>query len=173
MVKEFLECGKIVTTHGVKGEVKIEPWADSAEFLKEFKAFYLNNGQTELKVKSSRVHKSALLAVFDGIDDMDKALAMRGKVLFIKRADADLSDGKFFWQDLIGLEVVDENNHSIVYGKLRDISEIPGANDVYYITNEEGKEFLIPGIKDVVKKIDLEENKMYISPLEGLFDDEN
>ena len=173
MVKEFLECGKIVTTHGVKGEVKIDVWADTPEFLKEFKTFYLDNGKAELKVKSSRVHKGALLAVFDGVDNMDKAEAMRGKILFIRRADADLSDGKFFWQDLMGLEVVDINDNSVVFGKIHDISSIPGANDVYYILNEDGKEYLIPGIKDIVKKIDLEENKMYISPMEGLFDDEN
>lgn len=172
MIKEYLECGKIVTTHGIKGEVKIEPWADSAEFLTEFKNFYLNNGEKQLKVKSSRVHKNSLLALFEGVDSMNEAEKLRGSVIYIKRADAYLPEGIYFWQDLIGLQVVDVNDESIFYGEITDISNIPGANDVYYL-KKDGKEYLIPGIKEIIIKTDLENNKMYISPLEGLFDDED
>ena len=172
MIKEYLECGKIVTTHGIKGEVKIEPWAENAEFLKEFKRFYLKNGEKEMKIKSSRIHKNSLLAVFESVESMDDAEKLRGSVIYIKRSDANLPEGKYFWQDLIGMKVVDVDDENIFYGDITDISNIPGANDVYYL-KKGGKEYLIPGVKDIVKKTDLENNIMYISPLEGLFDDED
>lgn len=172
MKKEFLECGKIVSTHGIKGELKVEPWADSAEFLTGFKEFYLENGNVCLNVMASRTHKNMVLILFDNYDDIDKANTLRGKIIYIKRSDALLNEGDYFWQDLIDMKVYDCENKSICYGKITDISQT-GSNDVYYIENDNGEEILVPAIKDVIKSIDLDNNEMLIKPLEELNADEN
>ena len=93
----------------------------------------------------------------------------RGKTLYIRRADAKLEEGDYFIQELIGLSVVDRDTGR-VYGTLTDVSQT-GANDVYHITDGEGQEWLIPAIPQVIQSVDLEGEKMIITPLEGLFDE--
>ncbi|MEF9983645.1 MAG: ribosome maturation factor RimM [Oscillospiraceae bacterium] len=171
MKNKFIECGKIVTTHGIKGEVKIEPWADSPEFLFDFKKLYLEKGEICLKVLSCRMHKNMVLAIFEGYDDIDKSNTLRSKILYIDREDANLDEDDYFWQDLIGLNVVDVDDETISYGKITNITET-GANDVYYIKDEDGNEKLIPAIPQVIIKIDMDNEKMFIRPLEGLFDED-
>jgi 16S rRNA processing protein RimM len=171
MLKQFLEAGKIVGTHGVRGELRVDPWCDSAEFLKQFRALYLSKGSVPMKVLSSRVHKSQLLVTLEGIDTVDKADVYRGKILYLNRKDAHIPAGRYFMEDLIGLGVYDADTF-VYYGTLTEIMRT-GANDVYQITSLGKKDYLIPAVAPVVQEIDLEKGKMLIRPIKGIFDDED
>lgn len=171
IIKQYLEIGKIVTTHGIKGEVKVQPWCDSPDFLCGFDNFYLNNGKEKIEVSDVRIQKNMVIMKLVGIDTPEQAVTFRNKVIYINRNDAELDEGSYFVQDLIGLKVIDADT-SESYGELVDVSET-GANDVYHIKAENGKEFLIPAIPDVIIKTDIDEGIMLIRPLKGLFDDED
>lgn len=173
MIKEFLEVGQIVGTHGVRGEMRLNPWADGPEFVKQFKTFYYDNsGAKSVKVISARPHGNVAIVKLDGIDTVEKASAMRNKVLYIRRADAKIKEGSYFISELIGCDVFDAEDGNICYGVLSDVSET-GANDVWHIKAEDGKEYLIPSIPDVVIDTDVANNRIVIRPLKGIFDDED
>ena len=168
MKKQFLDSGKIVGTHGIKGEVRIEPWADSPEFLCAFKKLYLDErGETAIKVKS-RPHKNITLCKIEGIDTIEAAERLRGKIVYIDRGDIKLDEGVHFVQDFIGLEVRDFETDE-VYGTLTDVLRT-GANDVYEITRD-GKKYLAPVIDEVVREINTEKGYVLITPMKGIFDD--
>lgn len=168
MKKQFLDSGKIVGTHGIKGEVRIEPWADSPEFLCAFKKLYLDErGETAIKVKS-RPHKNITLCKIEGIDTIEAAERLRGKIVYIDRGDIKLDEGVHFVQDLIGLEVRDFETDE-PYGTLTDVLRT-GANDVYEITRD-GKKYLAPVIDEVVREINTEKGYVLITPMKGIFDD--
>jgi 16S rRNA processing protein RimM len=171
MVKQFLEAGKIVGTHGVRGELRVDPWCDSAEFLKQFHTLYLNRGEIPLKVISSRVHKSQLLLTLENVNTVEAADTYRGKILYLKRDDAKIPQGHYFMADLIGLDVYDVDTF-VYYGTVTEIMRT-GANDVYQITSPGKKNYLIPAVEPVIKSIDLEKGKMLIQPIKGIFDDED
>ena len=171
MKKQYLDSGKIVGTHGIKGEVRIEPWCDSPEFLCAFKKLYLDEkGQTFIEVKS-RPHKNITLAKIKGVDTIEAAEKLRGKIIYINRDDITLDEGVNFVQDLIGIEVKDAENGT-VYGKLTDVIRT-GANDVYEITDSNNKKYLAPVIDEVVEEIDVDGGFVLIRPMKGIFDDED
>jgi len=170
MKKKYLECGKIVSTHGIKGEIKVQHWCDYPEYLCEFDFLYLENGAKKLEVERARAHKNMAILKLAGIDDIDTAAGLRGKTVYIDRDEAP-EDDEIFIQDLFGIEVRDADSGEI-YGKVTDVLQT-GANDVYEMTKEDGKKLLFPAIPDVVINIDLEEGFMLIRPLRGLFDDED
>lgn len=171
MPKQYIECGKIVTTHGLQGELKVQPWCDYPEFLEEFERFYLEEGKTLLEVATCRIHKGMGLIRFKGYDTIESVAPLRNKVLYINRDDDQLAEGDYYIQDLIGLEVYDIDSKEL-YGKLTEVSPT-GANDVYHILFADGKEHLIPAIPQVVLSVDMVAGRMEIRPLEGLFDDED
>ena len=147
MLKQYIEVGKIVGTHGIKGEVRVEPWCDSPAFLSKFKTLYLNEGKEEIKV-SCRPHKNIALVKIADVDTIENAELLRGKVLYINRKDVKLPKGKNFVQDLIGCKVVDVDKGA-EYGEITDVIKT-GANDVYSVKSPEGREYLIPVIDDIV-----------------------
>lgn len=164
MSKELLQAGKIVNTHSLKGEVRIYPYCDSAEFLCEVKKMYIDN--EAYSVASARVHKGQALIRFKGIDHINKAEPLIGKLVYFKKHEVPLKEGQYYIDDIIGLEVVDIDNGT-VYGKV--ISVFPtGANDVFEVKGD--KTYYVPKINDVVKQIDLSNKKILIRPLEGLFE---
>ena len=172
MIKEFLEVGQIVGTHGIRGEVRLNPWADSPEFLKQFKTLYYDkNGEKSVKVLAARPHGNIVILKLDGVDTVENASKLRNRVLYIRRADAKIADGSYFIEELIGCNVVDADDECVSYGTLTDVSET-GANDVWHI-EKGGKEYLIPAIPDVVINADVANNRVVIRPLKGIFDDEN
>ncbi|MBP0963103.1 MAG: 16S rRNA processing protein RimM [Oscillospiraceae bacterium] len=159
----------MVTTHGIRGEVKVEPWCDGPEFLLDFDTFYLGRERRPMQVEKSRVHGNMVLIKLKGLDTPEEATKLRGTVIYIDRDDVELEEGEYFIQDIIGLEVVDaDDGHT--YGKLVDVTE-NGANQVYHIRFDDEKVQLIPAIPQVVIAIKLEEGRMEIRPLPGLFDD--
>lgn len=170
MRQKFIETGKIVGTHGVRGELRAEPWSDSPEFLKSLKNLYTDGGKTKLPLVSSRVHKGQVLLKLQGVDTVEQADALRGKVLWLDREDVTLEPGRFFLQDLIGLKALDGNTGR-EYGVLKEV--IPtGANDVYRIRNSAGKDFLFPAVSHMIKQIDLEQETIWLLPIPGIFDGE-
>jgi len=170
MRKQYLECGKIVSTHGIKGEVKVQHWCDSSDYLIGLENLYLDKGERPITIKSARTNKSMVIMKISGIDDMDAAAALRGKVLYMNRDDDPDDDGVFL-QDLMGIGVTDADTGK-GYGTLTDVFHT-GANDVYEITDDDGKKRLVPAIPDVVIMIDIDRGRMTIRPLKGLFDDED
>lgn len=172
MLKKYLEVGQIVGTHGVRGEMRVNPWCDSPDFMKQFKHFYLSkDGAEPLKVISCRPHGNIALLKVEGIDSIDAANRIMRKVLYMDRAEANLRQGENFIQDLIDCTVSDADTGT-VYGKLTDVMET-GANDVWQITDEKGKEYLIPAIKEVISETDVEKGVIKIRPMKGIFDDAN
>ena len=171
MIKEYLEIGKITSTHGIKGEMRFQPWCDSPEFLTKFKTLYFDKkGEKAVKIKARPNGEMAILKI-EGIDTVEEAARLRDKVLYMKRADAKLPEGQYFIQELIGCTVYDADDESICYGLLSDVS-MTGANDVWHI-EKDGKEYLIPAIPPVVISTDVVEGVIKIRPLRGIFDDEN
>ena len=156
-MKSYLEIGKIVTLHGLRGDVKVQPWCDDAEFLCEFPVLYLGKEKKEVEVSHARPQKNMVLLHLEGYDTPEQ-----------NREDVELEEGTYFIQDLIGLDVIDADNGT-VYGTLKDVLQT-GANDVYVVQAEGGKEILIPAIPDVIVETNIEEHCMKIRPLEGLLD---
>ena len=168
MLKRYLEAGQIVNTHGIKGEVRVMPWCDSPEFLTGFEGFYFENGASYKKVKSARVNKTLTLMKFEGVDDVDSAVKLVKKIIYIDREWVKLPKGSYFEQDLLGLSVEDEKTGE-VYGVLREVART-GANDIYRV-DKDGREYWIPAVKQFIKSVDVPAGKMLISPIKGMFDD--
>lgn len=168
MTKEFLEVGKIVGVHGLKGEVRVDPWCDGPEFVCGFSTLYTAVGKA-LPVLSARVQKNVAVLLLKDVRTPEEAEAMRGTVLFIRREDAHLPEGVFFIQDLLGLKVVDRDSGA-EYGVISDVLRT-GANDVYAVKNGE-TEWLIPVIPDVVEEILPEEGLVRVNTgiVKGLFE---
>lgn len=169
MLKQFLEIGQIVSTHGVKGELRVNPWCDTPEFMKKFKTLYFDDkGENAVKVVICRPHGNIVILKLEGIDTVEQAQKLRNKVLYMSRKDAKIKKGDWFIQDLIGCTVYDADDNSVIYGTLTDVAQT-GANDIWFITNN-GKEYIIPAIKDVVINVDVENDSVFIKPLKGIFD---
>lgn len=169
MKKEYLEIGKIVNVHGLKGDVKIMPWCDDPELLCEFDSLYIDRDKKEIFIEDARVFKNMVIMRFEGCGTVEAAEKLRNKVLYIHRDDLELEEGVYFIQDLIGLQVIDADTGK-VYGTLKDVSPT-GANDVYEVRDEEqNKTYWIPAIPQVIIETDVDGGIMKIRPLEGLLD---
>jgi 16S rRNA processing protein RimM len=168
--KEYLECATVINTHGVRGDVKLESLCDSPEVLASLeRVFVLENGKyREIEVKHASVFKQFVLATLDGIDDMDKAMAMKGTTLYAAREDFVLEDGDYFIADLIGLDVIDNLNGK-KYGRIVDVIN-RGASDIYVIKTEDG-ERMMPAVEEFVKKVDLDEG-VFVETIPGLLSDD-
>lgn len=170
MKKKYLEAGKITTAHGINGEVRVQSLCDSLELLCEFDNFFLDDkGEKEIQVINSRIHKNIVIMELEEVLDRNQAESLKNTILYIDRDCLELPKDTYFIQDLIGLKVVDYNDNSISYGEIMDITKT-GSNDVYH-SKLNDKLYLIPAIPSVIKKTNLENNTMEITPLEGLFDD--
>jgi len=167
MKNEFLEAGKIVTTHGIRGEVKIMPYTDTPDLLCDFDRLFLGKEKHEIYIERSRVFKNMVIMKLKGVDTPEQAEKMRNTVLFMHRDDLELDEGVYFIQDLIGLEVKDVDTGE-VYGRITDVMQT-GANDVYVVSGDK-REYYIPAIPDVIISTDIDGNIMTIRPLEGLFE---
>lgn len=170
MKKQFLEIGKIVATQGIRGEFRVQYYCDSAEVLCDFDTLYLDKGKTEVAVERAYPHKNIVVMKLEGIDKIEQAQPLIGKILYLNRDDAELEEGLYFIQDIIGLTVKDADTGE-VYGKITDVYQ-NGASDVYSIRKENGAELLFPCIDEVVLSTDIDAGEMLIRPLPGLFDED-
>ena len=164
----LLETGKIVTTHGVRGEVRAEAWSNALEDLLDYPVFYRADGSS-LVVERSRVHRGAVNLKFKGYDDIDSAMTLIGTVLHIDKDAVSLPEGTYFIQDLLGMRVLDSDTGEC-YGVIVQVQPT-GANDVYHISQPGKRDKLIPAIRQVVVETDVDGGIMKIRPLKGLFDD--
>ena len=170
MKKQYLETGKIVGTHGIKGMTRVQVWADDNEFLGQFKYVYTDkDGNGKLEISRVQPHGTVALISFKGINTIEQAEKLRGTVIYINRKDAKLPEGRYFITDLLGCEVFDADTNELL-GKITDVSET-GANDVWHITKD-GKEYLVPAISDVIVSVDIDDEKAVIRPMKGIFDED-
>ena len=163
MKLQFIEAGEIVTTHGVRGEMKVLPWVDSPEVLCEFDRVRIDG--KEYEVESCRIQKSCNLLKLAGIDTMEAAQAMRGKTVELYREDID--DDVIFAAELIGVEVFADG---VCIGKIREVLDYPG-NSVYVVKGEH--EYMIPAVKQFILSTDVDANVMQVKLIEGMRTDEN
>jgi len=160
--RRFLEAGKIVNTHGIRGEVKIQHWCDSPEFLCSFERLYIN--ETPFNVLSARVHKGMVLALFEGINTVNMAMALKNSIVCIDREDVELEEGAYFVADIIGLPVFDEASGRII-GTLREVLDYP-ASRIFVVAGE--TEHLIPDVPEFIKKVDVEGGQITVHLIEGM-----
>lgn len=171
MKKTYLKIGKIVGSHGIKGMVRIECWCDSPEFLCKFKRLFTSESEDMvLKVEKAVPHKNIALVKIKGIDTIEQAEEKRGQVLYIFRDDAKLSKGRYFIEEILGCKVYDAVSEE-PYGEIVDVSAT-GANDIWHI-KKDGKEYLFPSVPNFVDTVDIIDEKIYINPPKGIFDDED
>lgn len=167
-MKQFLEIAKIVATQGLRGEVRCQYYCDSADVLCDFDELYFDKGNTPVRVERAYPHKNVVIMRFEGVDTIEKAQPLVGKMLYLNRDDAELEEGLYFVQDIIGLTVKDADSGKI-YGKITEVYQ-NGASDVYSMKQPDGSELMFPCIDEVVIKTDIEAGEMLIRPLKGLFD---
>lgn len=159
--QQYIEAGRIVNTHGVNGEVKIEVWLDSPQFMKKCGRIFV--GGNPVRIISGREHKGFLLARLEGVDDVNAAMCLKGKNVFIDRSDAKLPRGAFFLQDIIGASVVDEQGREV--GTLAEIMETP-ASMIYVVRGE--AEHLIPAVPEFILNTDAEAGVITVHMIEGM-----
>lgn len=162
MKSKWIEAGEIVNTHGLVGEVKILPWADSPEFLLDFDTLYLD--EAPVKIRSARVHKNCVLAMLEGVDSVDAAILLKGKTIRVAREDVHLPEGRYFLADLMGLEVRDADSGEVL-GTLVDILT-PPANQVYVVKGK--REYLIPAVEEFIVESNPEAGWIRVHLLEGM-----
>ena len=162
MRKTFIEAGEIVTTHGIRGEVKVLTWLDCPEMLCEFDRCRI--GGKEYKIDACRVQKNCNLMKLSGVDTMEDAQAMRGKVVELYRED--ISDDVIFAAELVGVEVYSDGK---CIGNITEVLDYPG-NAVYVVDNGT---YMIPAVKEFVLSTDLDKNEMQVKLIEGMRNDEN
>ncbi len=160
--KALIEAGRIVNTHGVQGEVKIEVWLDSPRFFRSFRRLVLGSGE-ELKVQSSKTHKDFVIAKLEGVEDVNAAMRLKGKTISVRREDAALPRGAFFLQDILGARVVDEEGREV--GVLEDVMETP-ASRIYVVKGK--TEHLIPAVPEFIKQTDPEAGIVTVHLIEGM-----
>lgn len=169
---EYLQIGKIVNTHGVKGEVRLIPLTNDPHRFDELEWIYVEKGIEKIKytIKDVKYTKGSVVLKLSGIDTMEAAQALRDCFVVVDRSHAvKLPEDSFFICDILGSTVIDENEK--VLGQLVDILQT-GSNDVYIIKNETGKELLLPALKSVVRKISPEQQRIDVTVPKGLFEDE-
>ena len=172
-MKQFIEIGKIINTHGVKGAVKVEPWCDTPSVLAKMKRVYFapkvsGDGFNEVTVISGSVLKDKVLLTLDGVETVEAAILLKNTVIYANREDIPIKKGSFLIADLIGLDVIDANSGRI-YGTLTDVIQ-GGSGDIYDIKTENGSA-LMPAVKEFVKEIKLDEG-IYVTPIKGIFDED-
>ena len=163
MKLEYIEAGEIVNTHGVRGEVKVLCWLDAPEMLCEFDRCRIAGKDYEME--SVRVQKTCNLVKLRGVDTMEDAQKLRGKVLELYREDID--DEVIFAAELIGVQVIAEDT---CIGTIQEVLDYPG-NQVYVVRGEH--EYMIPAVKQFILSTDMENNTMQVRLIEGMRSDEN
>ena len=165
MKQEFLEVGQITSTHGIMGEMRVMPWADSPEFLCRFDTLYVGPTHWPIKVERARVHKNMVILKLEGITDVPGAVAMRNQVLHVARKDVTLPEGHFFLADLQDLEVRDADSGAVL-GRIAEVLT-PPANNVYVVRGG-ARELLIPAVPDFVLETNVDEGYITVRLIEGM-----
>lgn len=168
---QYIECAKIINTHGCHGGVKLASWCNRPEELAALKrVFVLKNGAyEEYKLRRASVFKQFVVADLDGVTDMDAALALKNQVCYAKRSDFHLEKGEYFIADLVGLPVIDADN-SKEYGRVKELIN-RGASDIYVVSTAAG-EVMIPAVPEFVDRVDIA-GGVFVRPIDGMFSSED
>ncbi len=169
MKKQYLECGRVCTAHGVLGQLKIEHWCDSPKVLATQKRVFTaekDGSYKERRITSAKIANNFVLLSLEGVSDREAAFAMRGVTLYLKREDIPIKSGTMLIEDIIGLPVIDRDTGRI-YGTVKDVTDAP-ASQLYTVKTENG-DVLLPAVREFVKEID-EEKGVFITPIPGFFD---
>lgn len=164
-MEQLLQTGEIVATHGIRGEVKILPWADGPEFLLEFETFYI--GGTAYRVENARVQKTCVLAKLAGIDSVEQAAGLVHQTVWIDRGDVTLAEGVHYIADLIGMTVQDDTGP---LGTVQEVLSLPG-NDVYVVQGAHS--YMIPVVREFVDEPDYDSRTIHVRLIEGMQTDAN
>ena len=170
---KYIETGEIVSVHGIKGEVKVYPWADYPEFLEEFDRFYIKTNKMHYKAfdaEGVRCHKNVVLIKFEGIDTIEQAREYIGKVICLDRDEIELEEGTYFIEDLIGCKVINDETEEEI-GTVQAVDNF-GASDVYTILNAEGKEFMFPAVDEFLVSTDIDKKEIRVKVIEGMFSED-
>ncbi len=168
MKKQYLECGKIINTHGFRGTVKLESWCDFPQILAQLPYLYIEKGNDYLpmKVLHTSIFRQFVLADLEGVDSEEAANRLRNTVVFASRDDIPVEEGSHFIVDLIGLPVKDADSGELL-GTLTDVNT-RGAIELYIVRTPTG-EYMVPAVEQFIDRIDLED-AIYIRPIPGLLD---
>lgn len=158
---ELIEAGKIVNTHSVYGEVKIQPWSDTEDFLCDFDVLYID--EKPFEIERARVHKNCVLVKLSGINNINQAEQYRNKIVSVDRNEVELDDDTYFIADLEGLTVIDADGTEL--GRLREVITLP-SNDVYVIKGRD--EYMIPAVEEFILSVDLDEGVMTVKTIPGM-----
>jgi len=162
MKEKLLEAGIIVNTHGIRGEIRIQPWADSPDFLAGFESLYIDG--RPIKVLSAKIHKGCLIAALEGVSDINSAIRLKNKTICIDRDDVELEEGRFFIADLVGLRALDfETGEDI--GIVAEVLTRP-ANNVYVIRGK--REILVPAVPEFIIETNIPEGFIKLRLIEGM-----
>lgn len=168
-MQDYLPACKLVTTHGVRGELKALPLCDGAAFLAKLKRLYPSEkGGEPFALRAVRGQGSTIILQLDGIGDMDAARALVGRTLYFAKAEARLPKGRYFIDDLLGCAVIDANTGA-EYGAVAAVDH-PAAQDVYTVTDSQGGEHMFPAVPEFLKKIDIQRRVITVAPIPGMFD---
>ena len=169
MKEKYLECGKIINTHGVRGACKIDAWCDSPEVICELKTVYYKKRDEylPLEITKASVHKGCALVYFYGIDSIEAASLLKNRVIYADRDDIEIDDDRVFVADIIGLYVFDERTGERL-GVLDDYIESV-ASDIFVVKTDDKKEVLVPAVDEFIGRID--DDGVYLRPIVGMFGD--
>lgn len=168
-MSDFLPAFKIVTTHGVRGEMKAQLLCDGAAFLARIKQVYTSaQGMGQTPLLGVRAQGSMLLVRLGGVDTMDAARTRVGHTYYFAKKDAKLPEGRYFIDDLLGCAVTDADTGT-VYGTITEIDH-PAAHDVYTVRREDGTVALFPAVPEFLDRVDLAAHTVYVRPIPGMFD---
>ena len=168
MDKKYIECGKIINTHGCKGGLKVEPWCNTSQDFSALKRLFIKKKADfiEYTVTKSSIFKQFIVLELKEVQDMDSALNLKNTTLYALREDFKLEEGEFFLTDLIGIDVIDSENGT-VYGKIKEIIN-RGASDIYVVDTPNGEK-MIPAVKEFIKSIDITKG-VFVHIIDGLLD---
>lgn len=171
MKDQYLECGKIINTHGVNGMVKLECYCDTPKVLAKLPCLFFKkgNGYTGRRVLRASIFRSFVLMHLEGVDSLEDAILLKGQTVFALRDDIPLPQGHYFVADLIGLPLIDADTGR-VYGHITEINPSP-ASDLYTVKTPSGKEVLFPAVKAFVTRTD-PTCGVFVRPIPGMFDPE-
>lgn len=172
-VSRFIECGKIINTHGCRGDVKAEPWTDTPRDLIDLGRVFIGDGEDKKEIKILRgsvMQGRFLMLSLEGVDTMDAADALRNTVLYAAREDFHLAEGQYFLSDALGLPVYDtrEGREGTLLGTVTDISP-NAASDIYTVKTPEGAEVLVPAIPVFVTEV-IPGECVRMAPIDGMFE---
>ena len=163
---EYTIIGEITGVHGIKGDVKVYPLTDSRDRFFDLKKVYISEEKIEVVVKSVKIHKGLILLQFEGLEDINKVLDFKNQYIYVDDENkVKLPENFFFISDLIDCKVY--NTENLYIGTVTNVIQ-NSANDVYVITSENGKEYLIPAVKAFVTFVDIKNKKIIIDPIEGM-----